>query len=185
MTLPLNTTPGPSPDEESARSIEIARHLLRQAGEELDRQDLLQASEKAWGAAAHAVKAVAEKRRWFNDADWKLAKVVSILAEEQEDMTLQGFYLAAREAHFNFYHHEFNAREVQQSVAAAGELIARLEAVLANRAVPVRDSGEALQQEFRNLELPTSTVDRQRLQQGRPPMDRRPPVEPESAEIED
>ena len=47
MTLPLDTAPGPSPDEESARNAEISRELLQKARLELDEGDLLQASEKA------------------------------------------------------------------------------------------------------------------------------------------
>ena len=47
MTLPLDTAPGPSPDEESARNAEISRELLQKARLELDKGDLLQASEKA------------------------------------------------------------------------------------------------------------------------------------------
>ena len=41
---------------------EVSRRLIRQAAEELERGDLIQASEKAWGAAAQAVKAIAEQR---------------------------------------------------------------------------------------------------------------------------
>ena len=39
-----------------------SRHLLTQALRELDQGDLVQASEKGWGAAAQMVKAVAEQR---------------------------------------------------------------------------------------------------------------------------
>ena len=83
MTLPLDTAPGPSPDAESQRNAAISRNFLRQAREELATGDLLQASEKSWGAAAHAVKAAAEKRRWFSEADWKLRRVVNVIAAEQ------------------------------------------------------------------------------------------------------
>ena len=37
MVLPLDTAPGPSPDEESARNMEIGHNFLRQAREELAR----------------------------------------------------------------------------------------------------------------------------------------------------
>jgi uncharacterized protein (UPF0332 family) len=181
MTSPLNTAPGPSPDEESARNIAISRRLLQQAQEELDREDILQASEKAWGAAAHAIKSVAEKRRWFSDADWKLAKVVSILTEEQGDITILGNYSAARGAHFNFYHHEFDSRQVQQALDAASELISKLEAILANENAPAPYVNETLQAEIHHLEQPTSARDRLRLEQGRIPIDQRPPVPPESS----
>ncbi len=185
MTLPLNTTPGPSPDEESVRNMEIARHLLRQAREELDRGDILQASEKAWGAAAHAVKAVAEKRRWFNDADWRLRKIIAVLTEEQQDATLLGDYLTARDAHYNFYHHEYNTGEIRQTLNAASRLITKLEAVLANGDVPPPYISPALQEEIRRLEQPSSALDYQRMEKGRLPLDQRPPVRPEPAEVED
>lgn len=185
MTLPLNTAPGPSPDEESVRCIEIARRLLRQAQEELDREDLLQASEKAWGAAAHAVKAVAEKRRWFNDADWRLGRIATVIAVEQGDGTISTYYRSVREAHYNFYHHEFNPMQVQEVVNDAASLIGRLETVLANGDSPPPYVSEALEEEVRRLEQPTSALDYQRLELGRLPMDQRPPVQPEPADIKD
>lgn len=185
MTLPLNTTPGPSPDEESVRNMEIARHLLRQAREELDRGDILQASEKAWGAAAHAVKAVAEKRRWFNDADWRLGRIATVIAAEQGDGTISTYYRSVREAHYNFYHHEFNPMQVQEVVNDAASLITKLEAVLANGDVPPPYVNPALQEEIRRLEQPSSALDYQRMEKGRLPLDQRPPVRPEPAEVED
>ena len=41
--------------------VTTSRELLAKAQEALDQDDLLQASEKGWGAAAHMVKGVAEK----------------------------------------------------------------------------------------------------------------------------
>ena len=110
MTLPLNNAPGPSPDEESERHALISRDFLVKAREELERGDLLQASEKAWGTVAHAVEAVAEKRRWFSEADWKLRRAALIIADETCDDFLMGSYSLTRDAHFNFYHHHYNAR---------------------------------------------------------------------------
>ena len=46
----------------------LSRRLVRQAQEEFDTGDRLQASEKAWGAAAHAVKAIAESRGWNHNS---------------------------------------------------------------------------------------------------------------------
>ena len=50
------------PQERAREYIEAARGLLEQAGEELGRGDAWQAAEKAWGAAALAVKAYAAWR---------------------------------------------------------------------------------------------------------------------------
>ncbi|AEM39075.1 PaREP1 family protein [Pyrolobus fumarii 1A] len=50
------------PPERAREYIETARALLEQAREELERGDVRQAAEKAWGAAALAVKAYAAWR---------------------------------------------------------------------------------------------------------------------------
>ncbi len=175
MTLPLNTAPGPLPDEESERHAMISHDFLVKARQELENGDLLQASEKAWGTTAHAIKAVAEKRRWFSEADWKLRRAVLIVEDELGDPSIMGSYSVARVAHFNFYLHEYTAREVERAIEAAEDFIARLEPVLASDYVSpfVSDSVEA---SIRSLEQPTSDPDRDRLDNGRPPMEQRPPA---------
>lgn len=40
--------------------------LIRHAWEQLEQGDRLQASEKAWGAVAHALKDIAARRGWRN-----------------------------------------------------------------------------------------------------------------------
>ena len=175
MTLPLDTAPGPSPDAEAVRNIRISRELLAKAWEELDGGDLLQASEKAWGAAAFALKAAAEKRRWFNDADWKLGIIADILAAELGDRNIATAYLGTREAHYNFYHHEFGAWRIAALIDDAARMLSGLEPVLAPDYAPPFVSAE-IEAEKRRLEQPTSKRDEERLATGRPPMDTRPPV---------
>ena len=175
MTLPLDACPGPSPDAEAQRNMEISRDLLRQARPELDKGELLQASEKTWGAAAYAVKAVAEKRRWFNEADWKLRRIAQVIAAEQGDDSIVSGYLTARDAHFNFYRHEYDAMGVETAISITEQLTAQLEAALAQADAPPYVS-EAVEQQKRSLEQPTSEADRERLEQGRPPMEQRPPA---------
>ena len=177
MTLPLNTAPGPSPDEESQRHAVISRDFLVKARQELENGDLLQASEKAWGATAHAIKAVAEKRRWFSEADWKLRRAALIVEDELGDPSIMGSYSVARVAHFNFYLHEYTAREVERAIEAAEDFIARLEPVLVPDYVPPYVS-ESVETRIRSLEQPTSDPDRERIANGRPPMEHRPPAVP-------
>ena len=181
MTLPLDTAPGPSPDAEAVRNIRISRELLAKAWEELDSGDLLQASEKAWGAAAFALKAAAEKRRWFNDADWKLGRIADILSLELDDPSITTGYSATRDAHYNYYHHEFGAWQIAARIAAAARVISSLEPVLAPGYTPPFVSAE-IEAEKRRLEQPTSKRDEERLATGRPPMNERPPVDPTPGE---
>ena len=46
------------------RHRELSARLLEQAEEELRKGDLLQASEKAWGAVVHCVNSIARERGW-------------------------------------------------------------------------------------------------------------------------
>ena len=177
MTLPLDTAPGPSPDAESRRNAGISRELLAKARLELDAGDLLQASNKAWGAAAFALKAVAEKRRWFNEADWKLRRIASIVSDELNDQQIIRSYDSTRLAHFNFYQHEYDHREVEQAIEAAAYVVAQLEPTLFPDYEPPYINA-ATAAKIRSLEQPTSSFDQARLANGRPPMEQRPPVTP-------
>ena len=181
MTLPLDTAPGPSPDEESARNWEISRHTLQQARDELAKQDLLQASEKAWCAVAYAVKAMAENRRWFSEADWKLRRIASVISDEQSDQEILHCYDTARDAHFNFYRHEYDNRDVEQAITASEYLVTQMEVALFPGYSPPYIS-ESVSARIRVLEQPTSEHDHIRLTQGRPPMETRPPVIPREQE---
>ena len=177
MTLPLDTAPGPSPDAEAVRNAGICAELLAKAREELAAGDLQQASEKIWGAAAFAIKAVAEKRRWFNEADWKLRQAAEVISFELADPNFMAWYSLARDAHFNYYHHEYDAQGVELALAVAVDLAAKARATLAaDYQPPYVDA--ATENKIRSLEQPTSGPDQTRLINGRPPMDKRPPVTP-------
>ena len=115
----------------------------------------------------------AEKRRWFNGADGKLRRAAVIIASELADPSLLSRYVHARDAHFNFYRHEYDARTL--ALAAAAELVAALTPTLAaDYQPPYVDA--ATEAAIRSLEQPTSDPDRGRMTNGRPPMESRPPV---------
>lgn len=177
MVLPLDTAPGPSPDEEAVRNMEISHNFLMQAREELAKEDLLQASNKAWGAAAYAIKAVAEKRRWFNDADWRLHDAAWVIAAEQRDSDFMLGYLSARQAHFHFYHHEHDAYTYEQIINATEKMLNKVDAIIASEEPPPYVD-EQTEQKIGRLRLPTSAMDQERLTTGRKPMSERPPALP-------
>ena len=158
----------------------VSRNFLRQAREELAKEDLLQASNKAWGAAAYAIKAAAEKRRWFNDADWRLQEAASVITAEQDDKDIMLGFLAARQAHFHFYHHEHHAYTYRQIIDATEVMLNKVEALLARDAPPPYVS-EQVSEIVSRLKRPTSTMDRERLASGRKPMSERPPALPPEA----
>ena len=82
----------------------FSKPLLAQSHYELNKKgDRLQASDKAAGAVAHAVKAIACDRQWRHDSHNLRRQIVNLLAAEfgrQELNLLQG---DADQVHDNFY----------------------------------------------------------------------------------
>ena len=83
---------------------ERSRHFLAIVDDELARGELEEASNKVWGAAAHAIKAVAERRGWEHHAHALLEETVDRLVQEEGapmDIWIQ--YLTASAYHQRFY----------------------------------------------------------------------------------
>ena len=83
---------------------QTAQDFLAVADDEFAAGDMLQGSEKMWGAAAHAVMAVAQQRGWPFGSHSALRIAVRRLAEESGDRALPGGFGTAERFHANFYH---------------------------------------------------------------------------------
>ena len=64
---------------------QTARDFLEAADREFGAGDVLQGSEKTWGAASHAVIAAARRRGWPCGSHSQLKESVVRLAEEYDD----------------------------------------------------------------------------------------------------
>ena len=92
--------------------------------------DLVQASEKGWGAAAHYLKAVAKQRGWRNESHRDFFTIESRLARETDNPDrLRLLFTSARSLHQNFYEPLYSTNEVRVGVEAAKEFIDMLERV--------------------------------------------------------
>ncbi len=80
-----------------------SRELLDQATRELAAGDSRQASEKAWGAAAQMVKAIAQDRGWQHNNHFLLYQTATRLAEETSDRQIFSLFHTAGNLHTNFY----------------------------------------------------------------------------------
>lgn len=110
-----------------AHYTEDSQNLLAQAQAELDRGDLRQASEKAWGAAALAVKGVAAQRNWNHNDHGLLFDVVAQLNDERRRVRLDRLFGRASGLHKNFYEDWMTEMAVQEGIDAVKVLIERLE----------------------------------------------------------
>ncbi len=111
------------------RHNEISQYLIEEAQGQLERGDLIQASEKCWGAVAHAVKSVAQTRGWNHHRHDLLRDVVAQIAEERDRPDLLTLFGAASIMHQNFYEHQMYDYEVQSGIDDARTLIGELEAI--------------------------------------------------------
>ena len=103
------------------RYEEISRHLLEQAQQGQDSGDILQASEKAWGATAHAIKAVAQQRGWNHHAHSNLRDAANYIGFERNRQDLRQLFMSLEAMHHNYYEHRREAGEVQDAIDA-GEI---------------------------------------------------------------
>ncbi|MYC35925.1 MAG: hypothetical protein F4X66_03290 [Chloroflexi bacterium] len=110
------------------RYEEISRHLLEQAREELDKGDIPQASDKVWGATAHAVKAVCQRMGWNHHAHNHLRAAANYVFAEfgRYDLTLAFGYLEA--LHANYYEHQWEASDIRIGIINATLVIRELSA---------------------------------------------------------
>ena len=99
MTSALPEPGASSPEDHVA----ISRGFLAQASAELAQGHRLQASEKAWGAVAHALKSVAKERGWNNIHHRQVMDVGAQLAQEFQKPSILTSILHGDSLHRNFY----------------------------------------------------------------------------------
>ncbi len=112
----MTEPPRASPPE---RYEEISRQLIEQAQEELDKGDILQASDKVWGATAHAIKAVCQRMGWNHHAHNHLRAAANCIAAGLGNDDLLSAYLSLDALHVNYYEHQRGAGEVRIAINRA------------------------------------------------------------------
>ncbi len=112
------------------RYIRTSRQFIVQAQEEFDRGDMLQASEKAWGAAAQAVKATAEQRGWEHNNHARLFENVKKVSQETGDPELHDLFHVANSLHQNFYEGWQTDDSVRRGILRVKILVDRLTALV-------------------------------------------------------
>ena len=105
-----------------------SQRLIQHAVEELDRGDRLQASEKAWGSAAHYLKIIADRRGWRYRGHADAHRVARALSDEQGSQSIYNLFGVANELHVNFY---LDAKS-PESIRIGIEQVKTLLAMLAN-----------------------------------------------------
>ena len=87
--------------------------FLADSDREFDAGDTLQASEKLWGAAAHAIKAVAQQRGLAYGTHRALINAARQIADEADDDQLRLGILAAQHFHSHFYNGTMEPEDIE------------------------------------------------------------------------
>ena len=128
MTTALTTTQTTAAADTVAYHRGRSWHFWDLVDDELARGELEEASNKLWGAAAHAVKAAAETRGWPHYAHNLLEETVYRLVNEENaprDLMLQ--YMTMSAYHQRFYGRPPAAEFILMGKERAAEFIRTLE----------------------------------------------------------
>ena len=118
-----------TPEEAAEECRTTSRRLLQQAEEEFAKGDLLQASEKGWGAVAQAVKAAAILRGIEHRSHRALRFAALDIAAESGETRIGGLFRTAESLHVNYYEAWMPPDEVRECLDAAAGLVDILESL--------------------------------------------------------
>ena len=124
-----------SDDQESGQGsnkyVGLSRWCIGEADKYLRRRNNIQASEKGWGAAAQALKAIAHQRGWNHHNHGLIMDIVKQVADEQGRPDLVGMFGQAQALHTNFYENWLRTDFVEVYLDAVKMLVAELERIRA------------------------------------------------------
>ncbi len=150
----------PMPDDERRQ---ISKRFIIHARQELKSGRRLQAGEKAWGAAAHYLKAIGDQRGWKHHSHQQLHALGSILAAEEEqnhETDIAAFQEALTEAyrvgHENFYENHRSEQDIADTIDAVEAILPRLDRIASS---PFRPFKIASGKQLGRLETLTGRTD--------------------------
>jgi len=108
---------------------ELSAEYLSKARIHFAEGDLKQASEKAWGAAATAVKAIAESRNLEYERHGDLWRTVRLVVRETEDRDVRVAFGLAESLHTNFYEAWLELDDVEDYLGEVETLVRKLRAM--------------------------------------------------------
>ena len=123
MTAQLPPPGAASPEDRMA----ISRTFIQHAREELERDSRLQASEKAWGAMAQALKAIAQGRGWKRRGHDNVLDIGGHIGQEFNHPAVATATEKANALHRNFYENNDNAAVIEDTITIIEEVLPDLE----------------------------------------------------------
>ena len=103
-----------------------AVEFLEKADRHFADSDQIQASEKLWGAAAHAIMAVSMERGWPHTSHPAMKRAAERLADEHGDPLIAAYFGIAEKYHRDFYHLFMEDEEWTTDRSKIHDLVARV-----------------------------------------------------------
>jgi len=110
--------------------LKLSEKYMKEAEEFLTKKDYTQASEKAWGAAAQIVKALAAKEGKEIRSHGELHKYVAKLSIERGDKEIMTLWFSATALHQNFYENWLPEEAVRSAIDNVKNFIEKLRRLL-------------------------------------------------------
>ncbi len=97
---------------------------MEHAEQQLAKGDRLQASEKAWGAVAHQLKAIAIQRGWEYETHQQVYAIIKRIAGETDDPVLvRDLFSTANGLHRNYYVDAMPLEDLEYEIGRVKELL--------------------------------------------------------------
>ena len=109
-----------------------SQRLISQAERELRMGDALQASEKAWGAAARAVKSIAEQEGWDHERHGHLFDAIFRVRDLTGDKEIESLFRLAGGLRQNFYEGWYDSDAIASGITEVKRLLAKLDSAYPN-----------------------------------------------------
>ena len=106
--------------------VQTAQDFLTKSDGYFAEDDVLQGSEKLWGAAAHAVMAVAQQRGWDFGSHRAMIRAVNRIAQEEDDRALRLEFNVAEQFHANYYHSFMEDFQIENNRPTVREFVERI-----------------------------------------------------------
>ena len=106
--------------------VQTAHEFLAAAHRELAAGDELQGSEKMWGAASHAIMAVAQQQGTPYGNHRAMITFARRVADELDDDGLRAGLVAAQQFHANFYHGFLESEDLEPNAELVRRFVNRM-----------------------------------------------------------
>ena len=117
-----------------ADHVRAAREFLDHSHREFSDGQILQGSDKLWGAASHAVMALDMQRGWRFSKYNARVHAINRLVEEYDEPLLAADFGIAEKFHANFYHDFMEDDEIDRGRPMVGRLVNRVLEIVAEAA---------------------------------------------------